>query len=379
MGGIRSRLVLGAATVCCAFLAPAAAGANTTAIATLSAESPISAGQGWLVWSVRSGARWTLEGFHDGRVVSLPVAARPQPFDAQVGTDADGAPIVTYSRCRVTPTMEDAGLDVPGTGALAEPNTGAGCRLRLLELNSGRERTPPVPEPRGVSDTTPAMWRGTLVFARKSAGHGRVSQIMLSLPGHRSRLVTLPHGAVPEGCPHRQGCREFPPGGEVQALSIDAQIVAFVWKPEGPDVGVDGAWEERVDSLTGHRGALAGSPTGGESCMGGEEIPVEEEWPAPPILSGSAALFPELERGGCYTTFTAALLQYRGGNRRLGRASVPIVELARDGATTFGLVAQRPTVEQDPGCSATLPCTLERIAPPPLRPSHYKPTHPFDY
>lgn len=371
--------MLGAAVVCCALMAPAADRANSTVISTLSAESPISAGQGWLVWSVRSGTGWSLESFHEGRLATLPVATRPQPFDAQVGTNAAGAPVVTYSRCRVTPAMEDAGLYVKGTGTLTVPNTGAGCRLRVLELDSGREGSPPVPEPRGVSDTTPAMWRGTLVFARKAAGHGRVSQIMLSLPDHRSRSVTLPHGAVPEGCPHGQGCREFPPGGEVQALSIDAQIVAFVWKPQGPGVGIDGAWEERVDSLASRRGALAGSPIGTESCTDGEQDLVEEEWPAPPILSGSAALFPELERGGCYTTFTAALLQYREGNRRLARASVPIVELARDGAITYGLVARRPTSEQDPGCSVALPCTLESITPPPLRPSHYKPVHPFDY
>ena len=372
------RRVLGAAAVCCALLAPAAARANSAVIATLSAETPISAGHGWLVWSVPSAGGWALEGFHHGRLATLPVATRPQPFDAQVGTDAGGAPVVTYSRCRVAPAMEDEGLYVKGTGTLARPNTGTGCRLRVLELDSGRERSPPVPEPSGVSDTTPAMWRGTLVFARKDTGHGRVSQIMLSRPGDRSRLLALPHGAVPEGCPHEQGCREFPPGGEVQALSIDAQIVAFVWKPEGPGVGIDGAWEERVDSLAGHRGVLAGSPIGSESCTDGEQDPVEEEWPAPPILSSSAALFPELERGGCYTTFTAALFQYREGNRRLGTASVPIVELARDGASTYGLVAERPTTEQDPGCSATLPCALERITPPPLRPTHYKPTHPFD-
>jgi hypothetical protein len=360
-------------------LAPTAARANSTVIATLSAESPISAGQGWLVWSVRGATGWSLEGFHEGRLAALPVVTRPQPFDAHLGTDAAGAPVVTYSRCRVTPATEDAGLYVNGTGTLAEPNTGAGCRLRVLELPSGRERSLPVPEPRGVSDTTPAMWRGTLVFARKAEGRGRTSQVMLSMPGHRSRLVTLPHGAVPEGCPPMQGCREKPPGGEVQALSIDASIVAFVWKPEGPGVGIDGAWEERVDSLVNHRGALAGTAIGTESCTGGEENLVEEAWPAPPILSGSAVLFPELERGGCYTTFTSALVQYREGNRSLGTASVPIVELASDGAITYGLVAQRPTTEQDPGCSAALPCTLESVTLPPLRPSHYKPAHPFDY
>jgi hypothetical protein len=378
MGAIGRRRVLGAAAVFCTLLAPAAARANSTVIATLSAESPISAGHGWLVWSVHSATGWSLEGFHHDRLATLPVATRPQPFDAQVGTNAAGAPVVTYSRCRVTPAMEDAGLEVKGSGTLAEPNTGAGCRLRVLELESGRERAAPVPEPSGVSDTTPAMWRGTLVFARKTASHGRVSQIMLSPHAHPSQLAALAHGAVPEGCPHRQGCQEFPPGGEVQTLSLDAQIVAFVWKPEGPGVNPNGAWEERVDSLANRRGVLAGAPFLTESCTGGDQDPVEEEWPAPPIVSGAAALFPELERGRCYTSFTAALFQYHEGNRLLGTATVPIVELARDGATTYGLVAQKPATEQDPGCSATLPCTLESIAPPALRPTSYKPAHPFD-
>jgi hypothetical protein len=236
---IGSRRALGVAAVCCALLAPAAARANSTVVTTLTDESPISAGEGWLVWRVGSGSGWSLEGFHDGRIATLPVASRPEPLDAQVGTDAAGATVVTYSRCRVTPAMEDAGLYVKGTGTLVEPNTGSGCRLRVLELDNGREGPLPVPEPHGASDTSPAMWHGTLVFARRSPAHGRVSQVMLSLPGRRSHLVTLPHGAVPEGCPHRQGC-------------------------------------------------------------------------------------------------------------------------------------------QDPGCSVTLPCTLETITPPPLRPSHYKPTHPFN-
>src|SRR5271170_1938132 len=99
MGAIAGRRVLGAAAaVCCASLTPAAARANSTVIATLSAESPISAGHGWLVWSARSGSGWSLEGYHDGRLAALPVATRPQPFDAHVGTNAAGAPVVTYSR-----------------------------------------------------------------------------------------------------------------------------------------------------------------------------------------------------------------------------------------------------------------------------------------
>ena len=118
MGVIACRRMLGATVLCSVLLAPAAARANSTVVTTLSAESPITAGRGWLIWSVHSGNGWSLEGFHDGRIATLGVASRPQPFDAQVGTNAAGAPVVTYSRCRVTPATEDAGLvsaDITGS------------------------------------------------------------------------------------------------------------------------------------------------------------------------------------------------------------------------------------------------------------------------
>ena len=75
MGAIEGRRVLGAAAVCCALLAPAAARANSTVIATLSAESPISAGEGWLIWSVPSGTGWALEGLHHGRLWTIDASA----------------------------------------------------------------------------------------------------------------------------------------------------------------------------------------------------------------------------------------------------------------------------------------------------------------
>jgi len=314
MGVIACRRMLGATVLCSVLLAPAAARANSTVVTTLSAESPITAGRGWLIWSVHSGNGWSLEGFHDGRIATLGVASRPQPFDAQVGTNAAGAPVVTYSRCRVTPAMEDAGLEVKGSGTLARPSTGAGCRLRVLELDSGRERSLPVPEPGGVSDTTPAMWRGTLVFARKTAGHAGTSQVMLSLHGHPSKLVTLPHGAVPEGCPQMQGCKEFPAGGEVQALSIDAQIVAFVWKPEGPDVNPDGAWEERVDSLARRRRSSRARPPSSPSSSA--EVATR---PSPPPCFSTGKEAEALQRPPSRSSSSPATVRPHTGSWHRGR------------------------------------------------------------
>src|SRR5258707_582992 len=111
-------------------------------IAEVTAATPLSGGDGWLVWSVQGPGGWGLEGYHDGTVRQLPVAPRPEPFDASVGSDSSGAPVVTFSRCKSTPAMRPAGGDTPG-GELVEPLTGSGCRVHVLPLDGddGRRST----------------------------------------------------------------------------------------------------------------------------------------------------------------------------------------------------------------------------------------------
>jgi hypothetical protein len=374
--GILLGLLAGAAMLL-ACAAPAGASALPETIATLEAQAPISARDGWLVWSVPGAGGWTLEAWHDGVVRPLPVKPRPEPFDANVGTDASGMAVVTFSRCAVTPEMEPAGTSRGSGGVLTVPRTGRGCRVHVLNLQTGRESTPPIPHPAGTSDTTPSMWHGRVAFGRRAPGHGTVWQVMLWSPLHASQLSVLRHGGVPTVCPYTSGCAGQPVRGEVQALSLDAQIVAFVWSLTAPGMLGESTWEERVDHLSDRRSSLASVALGTESCTGPSLV--EEEWPGPPSVVANSALFSQLERGECYSRDGSGLLEDNRGSRLTASLSLAAVAFASDGKSLYALVASLPSrQEEDPGeCSTTAPCLLEQIAEPPLVISKYKPTHPY--
>src|SRR5262249_5176576 len=155
-------------------------------------------------------------------------------FDADVGRDAHGRPVVTFSRCASDPAPPPA---VPGFFApngLPEPARGSGCRIRVLDLTTQRERALALRVPSGASDATPSMWDGDVPFARRSRG-ATVDQVLLWSHATR-RTITLRHGVMPKG----NG------SGDVQSLDLDRFGVAFLWSVEGPGVeGVGPGWEVR--------------------------------------------------------------------------------------------------------------------------------------
>lgn len=364
MGGRRwltTCIVAGAAAVA----APSSAAAESgTAIASVTADTPVSAGSGWVVWSTPVAGGWQLEVYHAGAVSALDIAPRPEPFDASVGTNAKGAPVVTFSRCTTTPRG----------GSLAVPGTGRGCRIELLELPSGHERALPIPSAPGASDTSPSMWHGNLAFARKTRAHGDVWQIMSWSTRTPHRLRTLRHGAIPSVCEGR--CSVAPAHGEVQALNRDASIVAFMWRVEGPGVIGEGAWEIRVNDLASGRSSRADGGFGHEACTAPRE-PTELEYlkpVAPPIVTGNEVLFPQLETFGCFASFASRLDAYTPDATVARYAPIPTsLALAADGTTLYALLPQEPLVEAEdsPQCSTKAPCSLERIAQP-----HYTRTEP---
>src|SRR4051794_925779 len=79
--------------------AHAGAAAAAGPVAATTADVPISAGQGWLVWSAPAPGGWELMGSHGGLVARIPVAPRAFPFDVDVGTDRKGRPVAVFSRC----------------------------------------------------------------------------------------------------------------------------------------------------------------------------------------------------------------------------------------------------------------------------------------
>jgi hypothetical protein len=381
----RSAAALACAALGCGLLA-APAGAEpasgaASVIASFTAETPISAGGGWLVWSVPAAGGWALDAYHDGSVSQLPAPTRPQPFDASVGTDASGSPIVVFSRCTRTPRMRDVGETQVKGGTLLDAGTGAGCRIHMLVLGSGRESRLAIPDPAGASDTTPSMWHGEVAFARHAPGHGPVWQVMSWSERSPRRVLTLRHGAIPVRCENGRPCKH-PAHGEVQALSRDGQIVAFLWHLEGEGVFGEGAWELRVDRLAGGASSLAASGFGHEACTSalapGE---LEYVWPEPPVASGRTVLSAQLDGFDCFTGFGATLESYVPGaaHAHIGTLADTVLGLAEEGSTLYGLVpGPAPAGADSPSCAPTDPCSLERLAAPTsMKPERYVPKPPF--
>lgn len=360
----------------------AAAEPPTPVLAAVSAETPISAGGGWLLWSVPVSGGWGLDAFHDGHTEALPVASRPQPFDVNVGTNAHGAAVATFSRCTRTPKMRDVGeTQVPG-GSLLEPRSGAGCRIHVLDLSTGHERRLGIPDPVGASDTTPSMWRGRVVFARKAPGHGDIWQIMRWSPADPGVVSTLRHGAFLSDCGSEPvACRgRGPARGEVEALDRDGRLVTFLWAVEGPGVVGEGAWEVRVDNLATGRSSLAAAGFGHEACTG-PPVGLEYVWPEPPLASGGLVLFSQLEGYSCFSRFASVLGSYQPGAKRAssGALSAVVLALANEGDAIYGLVAPPAQAGADsPSCSAAAPCMLERLAEPMLSADKLAPEPPFE-
>jgi hypothetical protein len=276
------------------------------------------------------------------------------PFDADVGSDVNGHPVVTYSRCTADPVAPPTSAHVPG---FASPNglprqpLARGCGLRVLDLASGREQALPVDRPRGASDTTPSMWRGDVAFARMSRG-ATVAQVLIR--HHRSgRLARLPHGTVPAGCPHSNGCGGVVRRGEVQQLDLGASGVAFVWEVAAPGViGAGDGWELRVDDrLTGRS---RGYDRGYQSGACGARYPVS------PTMVGRDVWFDEL-RWLCDVPHTSYVHGAPDGHRGLLEAGPPLMwQVAVDGGRAYSIRGPRPASPgQDPPCIGTAaPCRL---------------------
>ena len=80
-------------------IAPSAVAAPRV-LATVTSASPISAHAGWVAWSVPVGGAWRLSVSDGTSPRLLPIRPRTQPFDVDLGSDARGRPVATFSRCR---------------------------------------------------------------------------------------------------------------------------------------------------------------------------------------------------------------------------------------------------------------------------------------
>jgi hypothetical protein len=365
-------------------LFPAADAHATTAttptpIATVSEESPIAGGDGWLVWSVPVTGGWGLEGFHEGTVQVIATSPRPQPFDVSVGNDGDGHAVAVFSRCVQTPEMLPTDEGNPGDGGIrVEPSTGTGCRIHELVLPDGPETALPIPHGSQSSDTTPSIWSGQVAFGRIERGHGLISQVMLYSPRSRHRrLRKLTHGVVPVCHLSHERCFANPPEGQLESLSLDGGMATFLWGVRPADDLRFGE-EVRADNLLNGHSTLVASTESAEACThsGLEGVTLE-----PPIALGPRTLSSDWERFDCYGRNASRLTVRRAGTRRgsEGELSANVLALASEANTLYGLVPPQDGVPgaKDQHCAPLTPCAIEPLPRPPLTQQHALPRVPF--
>jgi hypothetical protein len=330
-----------------------AAVANPEQLGTVQANAPIAAAGGWVAWSEPWQGAWRLMAWHDGRVAPLPAALRPQPFDLDLGTDARGRTVATFSRCTQTPVTSRDGRPAPWTGA--------GCRVHVLDLATGQESEAGVPRSARFSDTTPSMWHGRIAFARRDPHHHDVAQVMLWSPRTR-HLRKLRHGAIPTHCPFRIGCKGLTVRGAVEGLDLGDRLVTFLWWVDAPAVVGHGGWEIRADRLPSGRSVLAGAGFLGEACASGFHSIV----PSLPAADANHVWFSKLG-SACFKN-RAFLVRFNVRRRQGASGAVPgqVLQFAKDADALYALVAPEPQGEVEPACEPGAPCTIERLERPPL-------------
>lgn len=224
-------------------LSAASAGAAPQPLTTVSSDSALSAAGGWVAWSEQSEGGWQLVAWHEGQKQTLPVAARSVPFDVDLGTDAAGNTVATYSRCSSEPKSRD------GNG-IPDWSRAKGCRLYQLDLASGAEQRLRVPG-KG-SDSTPSRSGTRLAFARASSG---LTKLYLYSGG--KSLKQLPGGVLRGACPYTTGCKKGSVRSAVQQLDLSGTQAAYLWRVQGPGVSGTGAgWQIYTVNAKGKRRLL---------------------------------------------------------------------------------------------------------------------------
>ena len=341
--------------VTAAWFCAAPAGADPVVIGSVTANAPIAAQGGWVVWSAPTGSRWQLMGWHDGVAAPVPIAPRSQPFDVDLGTDAAGRVVATFSRCRRAPRL--------GFDRRTDPWTGGGCHIRVLDLASGAERRAPVPAAAGMSDTTPSMWHGRIAFSRRGPPDGRkqISQVLLWSP--RGGIVRLHHGALPRGCPFSTSCRSEPVHGHVEGLDLGARVASFLWFVDAPGVVGHGGWEVRSDRLDDGTTRVVGAGFAGEACTGG----VDGVGVGLPTSDGADVWFSTSDAECHVQRSFQARVGARTGLGRRGPLDGDVQQSVKDGDSLVVLMAPTSAGEEGWTCQVPgAPCTIERIGVPSL-------------
>jgi hypothetical protein len=300
------------------------------------APTAVSAWGGHVVWSAYDPAAgvYRLTDRSAAGVRVLPVAARPVPFDADVGPDARGRPTVVYSRCRVE------GVPFVRPGWYGTFRNGSGCDVFMFGLGGGGgERRPKG----GVdtareSETTPSIWRGRIAFARRAERGGlrrHVPRLYVQARSGRPRLIHAIGGMIP--CDPRHPAATQCPRVEATSLATDlsSRYLAFGWRVRGSSTyGVGDITEIRLTRIGSDSSTLLASKDEGGAAS--DECSPTPLWPS----IGRATVSWLESSGADACRFPVAGILRRGLARpRFQRAALPgpYLSLAFDGPAAFAL------------------------------------------
>ena len=363
-------------------------------IATVARPTPVSAFDGRVVWSeYDAGAnRYFLVQRVAGVTSRLPVDPRSVPFDVDLGPDADGSPVATFSRCRLDPPRRD-----PRTGnALAqmpEWRRGRGCNVHMYSFETGREVQVRHASTAAASEFLPTVWTDRIAFARvferrrgvrgdRAYLYVRPNRLLAS-QGRRGGTRRMPAGPRGRdlhcaGSPRR--CRRLVEPGPT-SLDLATRRLAFGWDStdDGPTSTV---WLDVLRS-TG-RTAHTRIDYGGSGEIQAREL-IGPQFDEQVRVVYLASFYGD-------TTAAHARRWWFMGPRREQARLMPLpgdavvrtlIAGAPDGAgyvyLASGLTppgepcAGPASCIADPGCSETQPCLLMRAPAPEFRPARRAP------
>ncbi|MBJ7521475.1 MAG: hypothetical protein JHC84_17380 [Solirubrobacteraceae bacterium] len=273
---------------------------------------------------------------------TLRVGTRSIPFDADIGRDAAGRPVLTYSQCRTDGRLGGVFPTLDFTRA-------RGCSLRFLVLTqTGTEalpRTLRLSGAAGLSLTTPSI-RGRAVAAAASPARGSQNARVLYWRTPATPPIRL-RGGTPPTCPYRS-C-ETPPQSAVEALDLGTTSVAFLWRLTQPGYGAGPGTELRTSALRGGDGRQFTNAQGYVSGACGFRQPL-----SPTVGAGGRVSF-LLAQSPCEEVQTTLASQAAARLAGIRPAGVLAYGAAWDGSTVYWLAGQ-PHEESDENFAIPIPC-----------------------
>jgi hypothetical protein len=298
------------------------ASATDTVLSAAPDSTGITAYGGHVVFSRYDGAtsRWALVRWHAGVLDQLPVPERSVPFDADAGPDAQGNPVVVYSRCSTDPAA---------AGAVPDWETARGCDVYELPLTgTAAERKLTPASSSSASETTPSIWQGALAFARHR--DGAAVPTLQYMPAGATASRRLGGGSV-QTCSGE--CRSRTVHDSVDQLDLGPSRLAYVWRMTGGSVfGIGLVWELRSSGRYAPLSTLLDSGLISGTCGYHE--------PTAPDASGSRIGYLSVGSPDCdvpVTTRFATVDPPTGARASAPTSGGAAADAARDGTTLYWL------------------------------------------